>query len=153
MQTIPFSSLLDGSDLMKEYPVFSLDAVLRKDLSSHTKLFRIEDMEYFLWVKVDPEIARSYRFYELDEVDGNKKDINIADICSHEPNRIWYKFNSMLLNREQGLHTYRMHMVNKYNETTISLYFSYVVQRTDVNKEYVYMKDEKDDPRKKVILR
>ena len=145
MQTIPFSSLLDGSDLMKEYPVFSLDAVLRKDLSSHTKLFRVEDMEYFLWVKVDPEIARVYRFYELDEVDGEKKDINIHDICSHEPGRIWYKFNSLLLNRKQGLHTYRMHMVHQHNETTISLYFAYVVQRTDVDKDYIYMHDQKKD--------
>lgn len=130
---------------MNQYPVFSLDAVLRKDLAFATKLFNIHDMEYFLWIKVDPTIAKVYTLYQLDEVDSTEKfDIDLKEICSHEPGRIWYKFNSIMLNRKPGQHVYRMHMVNKENETTISLYFSYIVQREDTKKTYVYMKDKED---------
>lgn len=131
---------------MSQHPVFSLDAVLRKDLAFAAKLFNIYDMEYFLWVRVDPTIAKIYSLYQLDEVDSPTKwDINLSDICSHEHGRIWYKFNSMMLNRDPGQHIYRMHMVNRENEATISLYFSYIVQREDTKKSYVYMKDPKSE--------
>ncbi len=121
-------------------PVFSLDAVMHRDLASHTHIFSIHDMEYYLWVKVDPLIAKEYVFYEFDEVDSDKKyDLNLKDFCEHETNRIWFKFNSMLLNRDSGQHVYRMHFVNEKNETTISLYFSYIVQREDTKKDYLYM--------------
>ena len=145
----PLTSLVDKNpsslELMKltnstEFPVFSLDAVLHKDLASATKLFSIHDMEYYLWVRIDPLIAQNYSFYEFDEVDSVKKyDINMQDFCSHEENRIWFRFNSMVLNRDPGQHVYRMHMVNRQNETTISLYFSYIVQREDVKKPYKYL--------------
>lgn len=125
---------------MTQQPVFSLDAVLHKDLANATKLFSIHDMEYFLWIKIDPEIARYFELYELDEVDINKKyDLTVDEFCTHEPHRIWYKFNSMLLNRDPGQHVYRMHMVNKMTGNTISLYFSYIVQREDPAKPYIYM--------------
>lgn len=126
--------------MMTSDPVFSLKAVLHKDLYKETKLFSIHDMEYFLWVKVDPLIARDYKFYEFDEVDSKKKyDLSIQDFCSHDNHRVWFKFNSMLLNRDPGQHVYRMHFVNIKNESTISLYFSYIVQREDVDKPYIYM--------------
>ncbi len=128
-----------------EHPVFSLDAVLRTDLARVTKVINIHDMEYYLWVKVSPEIAKDYQLYELDEVDSKKKyDINVSDTCSHEPGRTWYKFNSMMLNRFAGQHIYRMHMVNITDSTTISLYFSYIVQREDTEKSYIYMPNLKE---------
>lgn len=121
-------------------PVFSLDAVLHENLASYTKVFSIHDMEYFLWIKVSPEIAKHYRLYQIDEVGlENKFDFNTGDAVSHETGRIWYKINSMYLDRSAGQHVYRMHFVNIENETTISLYFSYIVQREDTDKSYVYM--------------
>lgn len=126
--------------MLEEYPVFTLEAVLHTDLATHTKIFSIYDMEYYLWIKVDPTFARDYSLYELDEVDTERKyDLNIADFCYHEDNRMWFKFNSMMLNRDPGQHVYRMHFVNKLNDTTISLYFSYIVQREDATKPYKYM--------------
>ena len=128
-----------------QHPVFSLDAVLRKDLGSATKVFSIHDMEYFLWIRVSPEIAKDYRLYELDEVDLCKKyDLDLPDMCNHEPGRIWYSLNSMLLNRDPGQHVYRMHMVNNIDNTTTSLYFAYVVQREDTEKSYIYMPNLKE---------
>lgn len=128
--------------MLEDYPVFSLEAVLHKDLATHTKIFSIYDMEYYLWIQVDPMFARDYSLYQLDEVDPERKyDLTVADFCYHEDNRIWFKFNSMMLNRDPGQHVYRMHFVNKLNNTTISLYFSYIVQREDATKPYKYMPD------------
>ena len=132
-------------------PVFSLNAVLHNDLASNTKLFSIHDMEYYLWVKVDPDIAKNFKFYEFDEVDSTKKyDLTIADFCAHEENRIWYQFNSMMLNRDPGQHVYRMHMVNLLTNNTISLYFSYIVQREDTKKPYIYMPNLKPKDVRKI---
>lgn len=138
---------------MQSIPVFSLDAVLHQDLYKATKTFSIHDMEYYLWVKVDPEIAKYYKFYEFDEVDSKKVyDIHIFDFVAHEQNRIWYKFNSMVLNRDPGQHVYRMHMVNLIDGTTISLYFSYIVQREDVYKPYIYMPEQVEEMEKRVKI-
>lgn len=122
--------------------VFSLDAVPHKELPFYTKLFSIHDMEYYLWIKVQPSIAKEYRLYQIDEV-GSKNvfDLSIPDICSHELGRVWFKFNSMYLNRDAGQHVYRMHFVHMRDDHTISLYFSYIVQTEVVDKSYVYMKD------------
>lgn len=128
------------------FPVFHLDAVLHQDLYKATKIFSIHDMEYFLWIRVDSEIAKYYKFYELDEVDETKQyNLSIPNFCDHQSGRIWYRFNSMMLNRTPGQHVYRMHMVNIVDGNTISLYFSYIVQREDVDKPYVYMPNLKDD--------
>lgn len=125
---------------MQTNPVFSLDAVQHKDLYTATKIVNIHDFEYYLWVRVDPEISKYYGFYQLDEVGTDVKfDINLSDICSHEPGRIWYRFTSLMLNTKPGQHVYRMHMVNTQSENTISLYFSYIIQREDPEKPYIYM--------------
>ena len=129
-----------------DLPVFSLeatlDAVPHKQLPSRTRIFSIHDMEYYLWIRVNPEIAKNYTLYGLDEVGSTKKyDINLGDICYHETNRIWYRLNSMMLNRNSGQHVYRMHFVNRQTESTISLYFSYIVQTENPEKPYLYMPD------------
>ena len=131
---------------MTSEPVFSLHAVVHNDLASFTKIFSIHDMEYYLWIQVDTHIAKEYSLYQLDEVGvKNKFDLSISDTIQHEPGRIWYKINSMYLNREVGQHVYRMHFVHASGEEiTSSLYFSYIVQREDTEKPYIYMpkKDE-----------
>ena len=133
---------------MKSYPdpVFSLDAVTHTELALYTKIFNIHDIEHYLWIRVNPVIAKTYTLYEFDEVD-LEKDISfdIETVCQHETGRIWYRFDSMLLNRDPGQHVYRMHMINVYNnDVTISLYFSYIVQREDTEKPHIYMKELSD---------
>lgn len=125
-------------------PVFTLHAVDHGKLAEFTKIFSIHDMEYYLWVEVDPNIAKNYRFYQMDEVGTKVKlDLDIQDMVYHEPGRIWYRIHSMYLNRNPGQHVYRMHFVCVNGEqTTYSLYFSYIVQREDVDKPYIYMPKE-----------
>ena len=125
--------------------VFTLDAVLHKDLSSSTKIFSIHDMEYYLWVKVSPEIAKHYSLYQIDEVSVNTNlDLSIPDICVHEPDNMWFRINSMYLNRVAGQHVYRMHFVHDIDKHTISLFFSYIVQTEHVEKPYIYMPKENE---------
>lgn len=126
--------------------VFTLDAVLHKDLPSKTKIFSIHDMEYYLWVKVSPEIAKHYSLYQIDEVAKEVNlDLSIPDVCFHEPNNMWFKINSMYLNRDAGQHVYRMHFVHDKDEHTISLFFSYIVQKEQVKKPYIYMPSQKKE--------
>ena len=129
---------------MTSEPVFTLNAVDHKDLAEHTEIFSIHDMEYYLWIQVDPHIAKNYRLYQIDEVGKKiKLDLNMRDFLQHEPGRIWYKINSMFLNRDVGQHVYRMHFVCVNGEPiTHSLYFSYIVQREDVDRPYIYMPKE-----------
>ena len=132
---------------MRKYPdpVFSLDAVTHTELALHTKIVNIHDMEHYLWVRVDPVLVKTYTLYGFDEVDLEKDvHLDIDTICQHESGRIWYRFDSELLNRSPGQHVYRMHMVNTFTDVTISLYFSYIIQREDTDKPYVYMREQSD---------
>ena len=128
-----------------QQPVFTLNAVLHKGLPSSTKIFSIHDMEYFLWVKVDPNIARNYTLYQIDKVDFKSKiDLDVEKLVTHEPNNIWFKVNSMYLDRKAGQHVYRMHFVHKIDEHTVSLFFSYIVQTEYTTRPYDYMKHDEE---------
>lgn len=126
--------------------VFSLNAVLRDQLSVNTKVFNIHDVEYYLWIYVDPIYSRDYRLYQIDEVDTSEKfDLSIPDIVLHDAGRPWYRLNSTYLKRDSGKHIYRMHFVCVRDSGVVtSLYFSYIIQRNDVERPYIYM-NPKDD--------
>lgn len=130
---------------MPQQPVFMLNAVLHKDLPSSTRVFSIYDIEYFLWVKVAPNIAKHFSLYQIDEVGLNPKmNLDLSEMCHHDTMNIWFKLTSSYLNRNAGQHVYRMHFVHKKDGHTISLFFSYVVQTEYLERPYDYMKKEEE---------
>ena len=123
------------------YPAFRLDAVTHDKLPSATKVFNIHDFEYHLFIRVPDNIYREYELYELNELNDSseKRSIPSAGI-DHNVHNPWYTIIFDYLNKDIGLHTYRMMMVNRLTNHTLSLYFSYVVQNDNPEKGYVYMK-------------
>lgn len=126
------------------YPSFMLDAVRHKDVASASKLFSLQEFEYFLFVRVPTGIAKSYELYQVDEIRDKDEFVCHKDLWEHDPGRVWYKFKSAMLNKDGGYHTYRLSFVNTTTNDTCLLYMSYVVQTNKPNKPYLYMdKDER----------
>ena len=122
-----------------QYPTCILNATDHDKLYTETRLISIHDMEYYLWVSISSNIAKYYKLYEVEEVGTNTKAICIKDVVTHESNRPWYRFDSMFLNRDPGQHVYCMKMVNTQNNNTYNQYFSYILQKEDTDKPYVYV--------------
>lgn len=122
-----------------EYPTFKLSAVVKQELPQNTPVFNSGDFEYYLWVQVPKIIARDFSLYEIHEQCEPYKCINLSYFCYHESGRKWYRLLSDKLNKEVGLHVYRMLFVNRYTNDVMSLYFAYVLQNDDPKKPYVYM--------------
>ena len=95
-------------------------------------------------MSIPSNIAKYYKLYEAEEVGINTKDICIKDVVTHECNRPWYRFDSMFLNRDPGQHVYCMKMVNTQNNNTYNQYFSYILQKEDTDKPYVYMQKDSE---------
>lgn len=127
---------------MEEYPVFSLDAVCHKDRALASRVFSISEVDYYLYVKIPPRIARAYELYQVHEIREKEEFVCHRDLWIHEPGRIWYKFRFHMLNKDVGLHVYRLGMVNTCTGDTMHLFFSYTIQNSDPDKPYVYMNSE-----------
>lgn len=138
---------------MKEFPAFRLNAVPHHDIASASKVFSLQEFEYYLFVKVDEKFAKVYELYQVDEIVDGAEFICNCHLWEHEPYRPWYKFTSHKLNRDPGYHIYRLSFVNTYNNDTCQLYIAYVVQSNNPEKPYMYMDktnrkcncDEKDN--------
>lgn len=124
---------------MTTYPVFSIDSCTYDKLAATTRVFNIEEFEYFLYVKVDPSIAKCFEMYQLDDITDAAKPVCHKLLWEHTKHSIWYKFKSGMLNKDPGYHVYRMHMVNTCTNDVLSLYFGYTVQTNTPERPYYYM--------------
>jgi len=124
---------------MESYPVFTLNAVEKKDLPSATKVINQDEFEYYLWIKVPVEFRRHFELYQIDKMSEPKEELDINAFCKHDKGNMWYQIKSFGLCNKPGHHVYKMSFVHKENGITSSLFFGYIVQADDPEKPYRYM--------------
>lgn len=124
------------------YPVFQLNAVPHKDVASASKVFSLQEVEYFLFIRVAPDFARNFELYQVDEIRDEAEFVCPKYLWEHDPGRMWYRFHSKMLNLETGYHTYRLSFVNTFTHDTSLLYIAYVIQNNNPKKPYMYMDKE-----------
>lgn len=124
---------------MSKYPIFELNATTKNRITSESKVINSDEFEYYLWVKLPDHFCKDFYMYSLDEMAEPEVSLPISECCSHENRSSWYRVASDYLNKHVGLHVYRMHMVNRTTNDSISLFFSYVVQCDHPSKPYMYM--------------
>lgn len=127
---------------MATYPMFRLDAVPHKDVASASKVFSLQEVEYFLFVRIDATIAKVFTLYQVDEITDEAEFVCPMELWEHDPGRIWYKFHTDKLNLTTGYHTYRLSFVNTYTNDNLLLYIAYVIQNNKPDKPYMYMDKE-----------
>ena len=99
-------------------------------------------VEYYVWVKIPTCATRDFELYEIEELVKPKKELDVKAYCIYDSVHPWYRFMSIGLNLDIGLHIYRMHLINRFTDDVISLFFSYRIQEDDPDCEYIYMDHE-----------
>ena len=109
------------------------------DLASYSKVIDINQLDYYLWVYLDPDCTRNAQFIKGHELIDNPKDIIFPDTFVR-PSTSWIRVKTDNINKNPGLHIYKFMFVDRYTDDVFFLYMSYIIHRTDVEKPYVYMK-------------
>ena len=122
--------------------VMKVDAVKYDDVPSHTKLYNKNEIEYFLWVKLPESVSTRLQLIEMFEIQPEVRDYNLISTVERECNRPWLRIQTNTLNMFEGLHIYRLVVVDKVTNETVSLYFSYMIQDDNPAKPYIYMRQE-----------
>lgn len=124
---------------MNDYPVFRLNAVPHKDVARESKVFSLQEFEYFLFIRVPDVFAKDFELYQVDEVVDTDEFVCHRELWEHDPGRVWYKFKSHMLNTTTGYHTYRLSFINTITNDITLLYIAYVIQNNKPDKPYMYM--------------
>lgn len=122
-----------------EYPVFKLNACKYEDLNKNTPVFNKNAFEYFLYVYIEPELARNFQLFQVDELGDTLVEVPLSFNIKKERN--WVKILFSVLNQTPGQHIYKISMIGGCSNDVMSLYFSYIVQDDNPDKSYVYMKN------------
>ena len=120
--------------------VMKVDAVKYSEIPSHTKLYNVNEIEYFLWVKLPDVLSRSIQLLDMFEIQPEVKNYNLISTVERECNRPWLRIQTNTLNMVEGLHIYRLNVIDKYTNECVSLYFGYRIQDDNPRKPYIYMK-------------
>ena len=118
-----------------------LESCKYDDLGKYSKVFNVNEIEYHLWIYLNPEDTRDAVFLKAYECGPNHWEDPTLPLGIFERESVcWIRAVTASLNMEPGKHTYKIMMVDRYTDTDFSLYVSYYIQDDNVDKPYVYMK-------------
>ena len=124
--------------------ILTLTSCKYSDLSKYSTVMNVNEMEYFLWVYLNPEYVRDAYFLGANVVTDDTPVITFTDTFTR-PSTSWIRMKTDNLNKKPGLHIYRFQFVIPSTNEVFSIYANYIIQRSDVDKPYIYMK--RDDER------
>lgn len=125
--------------------IMILNACSYNDLAKNSKVFNTSEIEYHLWIYMNPEDVREASFLEAYEVSPEIHDSDVHTSIFERESTCWIRAVTRSLNLNPGKHTYKLKMVNKFTDTDFSLYVSYYIQDDNPDKPYVYMNKEESD--------
>ena len=124
----------------------SLIAASYEDMPKNNKVFNLAELDYFLYVKLEPPLSSAWYLYRIEEKqkDGTLHRMHFPDTVRKE-SPTWLKFTTDFINKEIGLHIYKITFVDTVTDVVTSLWFSYTIQNDNPDKPYVYMKRDEED--------
>lgn len=129
---------------MSTLPVLQIDACEYKDIARNTPVLNLDQVEYYLWIHLGPEISSECYFYEAAELDKEHGPIIFPDSFVRK-SPTWIKVKTDSLDKSPGLHIYRLSFVDRVTDDPFSLFFGYIIQDDNPDKPYIYMKRESDE--------
>lgn len=127
-------------------PVSALEAVTHDKLGSATPIWNLNEVDYYVWINLNPAYTKHARLYEVSEVITDSSNENVLAIEAFEMTSLcWVKVVSQMLNMTCGKHVYKLSFVDTMTNDTFFLFVSYIIQNDNPNKPYVYMKPASDD--------
>jgi len=128
---------------MTDRPVLQLNACIYEDIAKNTRVFNLDQIEYYLWVRLGVDITSDCFMYEAAELDKVNGPIIFSDTFERK-SPMWIRVRTDNLNKEIGLHIYRLSFVDTVSDDTFSLFFGYIIQDDNPAKPYVYMDRDED---------
>lgn len=122
--------------------MLTLTSCKYSDLAKHSKVINVHELDYFLWVYLNPEEVRDAYFCYGCELSDNPLP-TFPDTFKHASTS-WIQIRTDHLNKEIGLHIYKFSFIDRTTGDSFSLYMNYIIQRSDQEKPYIYMKREAD---------
>lgn len=121
-----------------------LEASTYEDLPKHSKVFNKSQMEYHLWIYLNPEDVRGCYFVQAEEIGPNADNSTIYPDTFVREGQCWIRVNFGYISKNPGKHTIKLSFVEKMTSTDFSLYVSFYVQDDNPDKPYVYMNKEQE---------
>lgn len=122
--------------------VITLQACNYQDLPKYTKVFNTEQLEYHLWIYLNPEDVRGCYFDKAEEVGIDPALLHTYPDTFVRESECWIRVNMGYIDKGIGKHTLRLQFVEKATSTDFSLYVSFYIQDDHPDKPYVYMKKD-----------
>lgn len=122
--------------------IMMLESCKYDDLPKYTKVFNTAEIEYHLWIYLNPEDVRDTYFEEAKEIGPNADNSSTLPDTFVRDSQCWIRAVTDQINTAPGKHTIKLMFVNRYTDTDFSLYVSYYIQNDDPEKPYVYMKPD-----------
>lgn len=130
---------------MSDRPSLQLRACSYQDIGKNTPVLNLDQIEYFLWIALDPEITSRCYFYEAAELDKTDGPIQFPDTFEHV-SPTWIKVRTDYINKSVGQHIYRLSFVDRDTDDCFSFFVSYIIQDDRPEKPYIYMNRKSEEP-------
>ena len=125
--------------------IMQLESCRYDDLAKYSKVFSKNELEYHLWIYLNPEEVRNAYFIKAREVGPNADNSKIFPDTFEREGQCWIRVNTAYINTEVGKHTLKLMFVDSFTDTDFSLYVSYYIQDDNPARPYVYMHQEEND--------
>lgn len=137
---------------MSEEKAMVIEAVSYEKAIQNSKVYNRSQLEYHLWINLNPEQVREAYFVEAAEIGPDADNSKIFGDTFIRESTCWIRANTPYLNHKIGKHVYKLSFVDRFTDTDFSLYFSYIIQDDCPEKPYVYIKDKIETPEEKFTL-
>ena len=117
-----------------------------ENISKNSLVINLSELDYFLYVKLEPPLTSQWYLYRIEEKmkDGSLKKMRFPETVRKE-SPTWLKFKTDFLNKEIGMHLYKVTFVDTVTDVITSLWFAYIIQNDNPDKPYVYMERKEDN--------
>ncbi len=117
-----------------------------ENISKNSLVINLAELDYFLYVKLEPPLTSQWYLYRIEEKmkDGSLKKMRFPETVRKE-SPTWLRFKTDFINKEIGMHQYKVTFVDTVTDVSTSLWFAYIIQNDNPDKPYVYMEREDDD--------
>lgn len=126
----------------------TLVATKHDDMFRYRKVFNLTEIDYYLYVKLEPPLASIWYLYKVEEKmkDGSLVELPISsgEVVRQSPT--WLKFQTNFIDTSVGLHVYKLTFVHTVTNIVATLWFSYTIQNDNPDKPYIYMKRDEISP-------
>lgn len=122
-------------------PAFSLKAVPADKLAGQVKIFSKDMFEYYLYVEYDREFSNKCKLLAIYQILKDDSMVKLPnDYYKREQGRYMIQILSSKLAVTTGYHRYKLLLLDPTTSITYTLYFAYIVQTNEEDRDYIYMK-------------